>query len=211
MPTPVTPTEITPGLASAWTDVDVTAYVDAGNTAGVILHIVNNSVNERTWGVRKNGSDFTLTGILEDTSHTWTAVGIDGSDIFECYVSSTTDIDVYIVGYILSSEGGFFLNAADIPYQRQPTSLAWCDFDIAADTGANTAKLVFGLIKNIGGDYDHGVQCNGSTDNRDASLYGLDMRGFIIPCDSNEIFETYGSSSRSDFYVLGYLHDNTTI
>src|SRR5687767_12138048 len=53
VPTFITPLEVTPGVAAAFTDVDASAQVPAGAT-GVILHI--SGVSGIDIGLRKNGS-----------------------------------------------------------------------------------------------------------------------------------------------------------
>ncbi|HLA88485.1 MAG TPA: hypothetical protein VJL10_10710, partial [Anaerolineales bacterium] len=210
----VTPVEITPASTSAWTDVDVTAYVgaDAGSVAGVMLQIVNvSSSTEFTWGVRKNGSTDTLTAVIEDGGHTFAAIGVDSGDIFECYVTSTTSIDIYLVGYILTSEGSFFTNAVD---KSLTVADAWTDVDISGDTGADTAKVAFLLVHQSGaGSLEWGLRQNGSTDNirETATTTGwVDLRGAMIGVDANEIFEGYIGVTSIDFYLVGYLTANVT-
>ena len=206
MPTPVdTITEISPG-STDWQDVDVTAYVDAGSTAGVLLEIVNTTGQEYSWGVRKNGSTDTRTGVLEDGSHTFTAVGVDSNDIFEFYCDNTA-LDLYIVGYISNSEGTFFTNAIS----NTPSSTnTWCDWDISSDTGGNTAVCVFGYCYNNSNTRDHGIRQNGSTDDLKASIFQFDMRGFFCSVDANEVLEHYGSSVSTTAYITGYLTTNFT-
>ena len=132
----LTPTEFTVGAASAWTDVDVSASVPSGAT-GVILHIVNNSASTRAVGWRKNGSTDNRTKNINNDSHMWVAVGVDGSRIFEAYSGNTTDIDIYLVGYF-DSMAVFNTNAVDKSFDS-PTN-TWTDVNIASDTGADTGS-----------------------------------------------------------------------
>ena len=209
---PVTRTEITPGSASAWTDVDVTTQLgdDAGSVVGVMLEIVNTSASELTFGVRKNGSSDTTTGVIEDTGHTFVAIGVDSNDIFECYVSHILSIDVYIVGYITNDEGGFLTNAVE---KMNTYHTTYQDKDISADTGADTATCAFLLLKGAGGlTQQFSVRKNGSTDDREADIYAGDLRGVMISVDANEIFEAKGGSDGQNIQILltGWLKDNFT-
>ena len=89
MPTfKATPPDVTPVTKDAWTDVDVTAHVDAGSTSWVALRIHNGNVGNATAGVRKNGSTDTLTGTLNADEQIVVGIGVDASDIFEANVAA---------------------------------------------------------------------------------------------------------------------------
>lgn len=204
---PVARTQLADVALSTWTDVDVSAYVDAGNTAGIMLEIVNTAGIEYVWGARKNGSSDTLTGGIEDTGHTWVAIGIDSNDIFEFYMTNTA-IDLFIVGYISNSEGSFFTNAVD---KSLVSTGSWVDIDISGDTGGNTATLAFFLVTRLGAASSNwGLRKNGSTDNRTSSIFGDDLRGAMMSVDGSEILEGQISASLVDFYLVGYLTANFT-
>ncbi|GAI62390.1 unnamed protein product, partial [marine sediment metagenome] len=96
------PTEITPSTPSSWEDVDVSSYVPSGAT-GVILHIVNNHLaSGEHVGVRKNGSTDDRHSDFTPSAHFGAAIGVDTNRVFEAYVESTTNIDIYLIGYTVS-------------------------------------------------------------------------------------------------------------
>jgi hypothetical protein len=203
---PITPVEVTPGTAAAWTDVDVTSYVAAGAT-GVILHLVNNSsTNGIALGLRKNGStdDRAATG-LSSYRHCWAAIGVDANRIFEAYVGSTTLIDIYLVGYTMSGVT-FFTNA----YDKSLTSTgSWIDIPCAT-----VAPSATGLIFEVKGDtatyYAMGMRENGSTDSRIATTGRYGTFGIIIGCDTSQICEGYIGNTLVDFFLVGYITDGCT-
>lgn len=223
--TPVTPSEISHAVDTTWTDIDVTAQLggDAGSVAGVILQIVNNDGStENDWGVRKNGSGDTIVGDMEDTGQTWVAIGIDGSDVFEVYLQDASGMQIYIVGYILESEGTFLTNSVN---HNNTNVNAWEDWDISGDTtGGDVASVAFILMHN---DDVSSQLCgsslreNSSTDNRTGGgdfMHVAELIGGEMSVDGNEILETYintaghGCDSVDDveFYLVGWLIDNFT-
>jgi len=194
---PITPVEVTPGTASAWTDVDVSAYVPAGAT-GVVLHIVNkNAGSGLSIGVRKNGStDNRYDGIYQ-FNHEWAAVGIDANRILEAYVGSITDIDIWLVGYTTSGVT-FFTNAYD---KSLSTTSAWTDIDCSA-----VAPNAIGLIFEANGPgYGQGIRKNGSSDNRHLQPYSHIW--YIIGCDASQIVEGWIDNAVIDFFLVGYITD----
>lgn len=204
--TPITPIEVTPG-STGFQDVDVTANVgsDAGNIAGVILEIVNTDSSEFTWGIRKNGSTDNITGVIEDTGHTWAAIGTDSSDIFEASVSDTTNIDIYLVAYIIEDEGTFLTNAV-----TKTSGTSFTDIDISGDTtGDDVATSAFFLL-GIGSNLNFGLRENGSTDDRIKTHLSGDLRGAMMSVDVNEILEGKFSVADPTIHFVGYLIDNFT-
>ena len=214
MPTFITKVDVSPTYVAdaTWEDVDVTSHVgaDAGSVAGVLLQIENTLGTEYNYGVRKNGSTDTTNGDIEDAGHTFIAVGVDSSDIFEYYITNSTSasgVKVWLVGYITTDEGTFFDNAiTKVP----GTAATWEDWDISSDTGAETALCVFGYFRNTSSTVDCGVRKNGSTDAFQASLFAGDQRGFAMAVDGSEILEIYGPTSGFSFYITGYLTANFT-
>ena len=209
MPTPITPVELTISDSAQWVSVDVTAHVGAaaGNLAGVIVEVVNNSITAGDWGIQHTNCTSNIVGELEDNSHTWTGVGVDGDDAFEFYAESNTNIDLYLVGYIESGEGEFISGATALPTTLPSGSGSWENWDVSGSF-SGTILCVFGFMDNTAAATRYwGVRPDGSTDNRPKEALSDDMHGFIIGAVS-EIFEIYGSSASTDFYVTGVLTDN---
>ena len=200
---PLSAVEISPATASAWIDVDVSAYVPSGAT-GVILHCVNTSATAYAFGLRKNGSTDARIQNLHTTTHCWAAIGVDASRIFEAYVGDTTYIDIYLVGYTMSGVT-FFTNAYD---KSLTATAAWTDINCATEAPSAT-----GLVFEIAGGsaaYAMGLRKNGSTNNRIASAYYHCDFGVIIGCDASQICEGYIGNVAVDFFLVGYITDGCT-
>jgi len=205
---PTTRTEISHGVDNTWTDVDVTTYVKPGDTAGVMLEIVNTTGNEHTWGVRKNDSTDDITGVIEDTGHTWAAIGVDSDDIFELYLSDASEVDVYIVAYMTHSEATFLTNAS---LKNVVNTYTWEDIDISGDLGNDIPKVVFALVKNDGAAAlaRWGIRNDGSTDDFWGRMFDGDLRGAMSGISSSGVFEGYAQVAADiDFYVVGWMTAN---
>jgi len=203
---PVTRQEISPVAGMPYKDVDVTAYVDPGNTAGVMLEIINTSgATYYKWGVRKNGSGDTLENILMKIGHTWAAIGVDSNDVFEAYVENAA-IKIYIVGYITNAEGGFLTNTVNKTVARDA---AWHDINISGDTGGDTAICAFFLVQGSLGQ-SYGFRKNGSTDERKSQIYLSDnLHGAMMSVDGSEILEGFINGGVTiSFYLVGWLTAN---
>jgi len=198
----ITPTEITPGAAGAWTDADLSALIPAGAT-GVLLHIVNTSGTTYTCGWRKNGSTDARTNNLRATHHRWVAIGCDGSRIIELYVGHTTNIDVYLVG-AFGAEATFDTNATDVSLSGTG---AWTDIDVSGITGAATAiGVCIEGYSDTGSNW--GLRPNGSTDNR---LFPEDNHwSMIVGVDGSEILEAQIASVNTDMFVNGWFTSGFT-
>lgn len=199
---PITPVEVTPGTASAWTDVDVSASVPAGAT-GVVLHLVNtHASNNRAVGLRKNESTDDRRSALLPTVHLWAAIGVDASRIFEAYVGSTTEIDIYLVGYTVSGVT-FFTNA----YDKSLTTLTtWTDISAATEAPSATGLIFEGYTPTDY--YNVGFRKNGSSDDRRPIHYR--RLWVIVGCDTSQISEGYISNVAYDFFLIGYVTDGAT-
>ena len=199
---PITPTEVTPATANAWTDVDVSGSVPSGAT-GVILHIVNKSTDTvLAISVRKNGSTDNRTQTTHYIHHWWGAIGIDANRIFEAYVGSTTDIDIYLVGYTISGVT-FLTNATD---KSLGTAGSWLDIDCSTE-----APSAVGLIWEVTGtaNENFNFRKNGSTDNRiDGGVYR--HMWAMVGCDASQICEGWIQTTDVDFFLVGYVTDGAT-
>ncbi len=197
---PVARTLISPATKNSWEDVDVSPYVDPGNTAGIVLEVVCASLS-KTIGVRKNGSSDDFKDSTYNWRHYWVAIGVDSNDIFECYIQA--GIEIYIVGYVKNSEGAFFVNS--YPHQVS-TANVWEDIDLASETGGDTAKVAFFIFK-AGSNCQLGLRQNGSSDNR--CYYSEScFQGAMMSLDGNEVVEGKTNSTSYYFYFTGYLIDN---
>lgn len=202
---PVTRTDISPETTGEWVDVDVSAYVDPDNTAGVMLEIVNlDTYTDYYVGIRKNGSedDASIYYKVPSSYYRWTAIGIDENGIFECKINKL-QIHIFIVAYIKNTEGSFFTNFID----KSPGVTGWSDINISGDTGDDTAVCAFVRLKNIQTTwYNYALRKNGSTDEHYQGVKGIS--GGMMSVDVNEIFEAYIANTNVDIFLDGYLVDN---
>jgi len=198
---PITPVEVTPTTAGSWQAVDVSGSVPSGAT-GVILHCVNTSLTYAlAFGLRKNGSTDNRHSDLSASAHQWAVIGVDANRVFEAYIGSTTDIDIYLVGYTMSGVT-FFTNAYD---KSLSATGAWTD--ITCNTEAPSAiGLIFEGYATNG--YNVGFRKNGSSDNRTQVNYR--RLWAMIGCDASQVCEGYISNTAYDFFLVGYITDGAT-
>lgn len=189
-------TEVTPGSANAWTDVDLSSLIPSGAT-GVSLKFVNPSGGALAIGARKNGSTDNRTGTLGGSAWTTLTVGVDGSRIVEIYVGHTTNVDVYLTWWCDASCGEFLANAAN---KSTGTAGAYQDVDNSADTGASTAILAFFEVINSG---TFGIRRNGATE--DPRYSNSNHHGVAAVLDGSEICEQFISSTVTDLFLNGWL------
>jgi len=204
---PVARVDVNPGASLAWTDVDITAHVgaDAGNVAGVVLEIVGHVPWCQDVMLRKNGSGDTYVRQRTLETHQWCFIGTDATDIFEIYLSDHTGIDIYLVAYITTGEGSFFLNHI----AKAPAAGAWNDVDISGDTGGDTAVCAFFYIEEQGGaGKTFGIRNNGSGDNRHQQVNFWSLSGAFMSVDGAEKCEVYRQDANLKIWLLGYLTTN---
>jgi len=201
---PIDPVEVAVGATLAWTDVDISAHIPV-NATDVILHIVNtNAPTQYAIGLRKNGSTSNTYQNMHEINHFWAAIGVDANRIFEAYVGSTTDQDIYVVGYTMS--GVTFLTNGAV---KTPATGAWNDIDCSAEA-PNAVGLIFEVIGHASIFYDTGLRKNGSTDNHLGEHIGHTCFGAIIGCDDSQICEGYRESFWQYFALVGYITDGAT-
>ncbi len=200
---PITPTEITAGASGEWTPMDASALIAEGAT-GVILHVVNTAGFDRDLGLRKNGSTDDRYTDADGVAHFWAMIGVDGDRIFEAYVQSTTEIDIYVVGYTMAGVA-FSTNADD---KSLGFALDWYDIDCSTE-----APSAIGLIFEITGvlwSDAAGLRKNGSSDDRHPPGGEHYTFGAIIGCDGSQVCEGYVGHINNDFFLVGYITDGCT-
>ena len=200
----IDPVEVTPATANAWTDVDVSAYIPAGST-GVLLHLENAGGADLASGIRKKGSTDSRTQFTKRLAHHWAAIGVDENRVFQAYVGSTVDINIFLTGYTTAGVT-FFTNAVD---KSLGTVNTWVDIDISADTGSDTATVA--IIEVVAtADRYYGFRKNGSTE----SILQDPVRHAwaIVEVDANETLEGQVEDVAVDFFLIGYTlnNDNTS-
>lgn len=205
------PVDVTPGTTGSWQDVDLTAYVDAGATAGVYLEFINTGGTHRQALARKNGStDQATPGTIDDqepVSHTFRAMGVDTNDIVEIYLE-TTGFEVYLWGYFKEDESTFLTNRVD--KSTTWTGAAWNDVDISGDISSETASLAF-LTVNIGPSFvtdDSSLRPNGWSSSPGVTGEIYENTGQIVGLDSNNIFEYWSDEADQEVYLNGWMQED---
>lgn len=194
-----------------WQDIDIGAYVgdNTGDVVLVGLEISNTDSSDHNVGLRKNGSTDTTTGrIFSDSHHIGYVIGVDGNDIFEINRDDIS-VEAYIVTYAINIEAVSFTNGISKAIAASET---FEDEDISGDTGEDTSKVAFFILKNPSGDNTtFTLRENGSTDNRTDSgiLWGLQYSSISMSVDENEILEGYRFGSMN-YWLVGYLKENVT-
>lgn len=189
-------TEVTPGSAGSWQDVDLSALIPSGAVA-VGLLFVNTAAGTNAVGARKNGSTDNRNATLSGTAWTAFHVGVDGSRIVEVYVGHATNVDVYLFWWADGAAAGTLTNAAD---KSTGTAGAYQDVDISADTGADTALVAFFEIINAG---TFGIRCNTATE--DPRYSNSNHHGVAANVDGSEICEQHISSTVIDLFLNMWL------
>lgn len=200
---PIDPVEVTPGTASAWTDVNGADFGVPSGATGIIAHLINNGAGALAVGLRNNGSTDNRTQSLYSYTHCWAAIGVDADRKFEAYVGSITQIDIYIVGYTMSGVT-FFINAVT-PFT---TLGAWTDFDYSP-YAPNAIGLIF-EVNSTSTPYGMGLRNDGSTDNRINQISDHNSFGMIIGCSASQICEGYTTYISQQFRLVGYIIDGAT-
>jgi len=195
----ITPVDVTPGTVGSWQDIDVSSYVSAAAT-GVMIRATTVGTGRIHW--RKNGSTDALEYFSDTYEQIWFCCGIDGSDIFEMYIKTLSE--VFLIGYT-EEEATYFTNITDI---QTGSASTWNDYDISGDTGGDTA--IAAILNFRGGGHSvYGVRKNGSTDNIAREKYG--HIGMIIGVDSSEILEGYQVTTADPCYLTGYFTKGITM
>ncbi len=98
-----TPTEKTPASAGSWQNVDCSAIIPAGALAAILL-IRNSGASNWIACVRKKDSadDFSATHKCGSWRQHHGVVGLDGSRVFQAYVGHATEVDIFVLGYLVT-------------------------------------------------------------------------------------------------------------
>lgn len=202
------PVDVTPTDDGTYHDVDVTSYVSSAS--GVLLRVSHTSGGDLDFAARKNGSTDDYYADVQTNGHIYYAIGIDGSDIFECKLQTTgSSWLIELLGYFDSTDVVFFDDAVASP----ATQAAWTDWDISSDTGVDTAIAAIcfahchsGSVKEVG------FRKNGSTDDRTHDVPIQSIQGaIVVGVDGSEIFEYYRETDFIDPYVIGYIKSGVTM
>jgi hypothetical protein len=201
------PIDVTPTDDGTYQDVDVTSYVS--NASGVLLRVSHADTSARSFALRKNGSTDDYYADVWDDHHTYYAVGIDSSDIFECKLESITPAwSIELIGYFDADDVTFLTNAVEAP----TTTGAWTDWDISSETGTDTAIAAICFVYAPYTTSNVGFRKNGSTDDRtNDTAYNTLVGGVVVGVDGAEILEYYRENTSIDPMLTGYFTAGVTM
>jgi hypothetical protein len=196
----ITPVEVSPDVADAWTDCDVSAHIPS-TAVGVILRCTIIAGTSRPFGLRKNGStDNRITTFLNNWQQCC-FIGCDGGQIFEVWQGGTaTDIDIRLVGYFEAADAHFFTNAID---KSTATTGSFVDVDITGDLQGGDTAPKGAILEFVDVGEAWGVRVNGSSDSR--VRRGSGHTWAMVGVDAGDIFEQHIQSISVDCFEVGYL------
>jgi hypothetical protein len=208
MPFAVSPVNVSPTpSAGVYQTVDISPYVPAGEVAsGALVWVLGTTSAEYDYRIRKKGSTDDRSGVIENDDGqgpgiTQIAVGVNAANEFEVELENSST-EFWLVGVYLENEAVFFTDAVRIP---SPGS-SFTTVDLSGDTGTDTATMAFytGLQGTQTGGYS--ARAVGEPGDRNANLFGSDLRGFHIPLSANEQFEHITATWLSA-WIHGYHKD----
>lgn len=192
--------------AGSYQDVDVSGDISQGLT-GVLLHIHNSGSSEYEWAVRKNGSTDDIKSNIAAGAHAWAMIGVDGSKIFEAYISHA-DIKIWLEGY--TRLGIEFL---DNKVDKTPAT-GWQTVDCSGDVGGAEALALIFMVENTTADAlrPYGIRMNGSTDSHSLGNAGFvnqaggEVHFLMIGCDVDQKIQfTHAIADDTKLYLIGYV------
>lgn len=185
--------------ASAWTDWDTTLDGVPAGATGIILLLA--PTTSRTIGFRKNGSTTdNPKGAITQNYQATVFCGVDGSGIAEYWVSATTSLTIYLIGYFDSDET-FITDPAD--KSSGITLSSWSNTVTLSEVAAGSKGALWGILHSGGNAW---AREKGSTD-ATTSLFLSGQGAFpgaVCGIDANKDVELYKSVAATKIFFLGY-------
>lgn len=185
------------GTTGAWTDVDISSDTGGATAVAAIIEAEGTNTTQEVL-FRKNGS--TDTHVYDPIdSHTWLIVGVDGSEIYECYTGGLAG-DHYLVGYI-TTDITMHTNRTDVT----PTGDGAYEDLTALPTGSNG-----GIYLLLAGGNKVNVRKNGSSDDWYYKPGGHSYAWVAVEADASRIVEGICEGAGGEIYEAGYFEGATT-
>ena len=193
--------DVTPSTEDQWTDVDVTANVDA-DADGVILFTTSTSNVDRNYGVRAVGSTFNITSLdLDGYENAMYLVGINSENKFEVYHGNFATTKFYLIAQTKGSVV-YFLEEVAV---TDPATGSWQELD-ADDYNIPAAAngLFFRIANTNPSDRVASIRHADSTDSwtPDAGSGTHFMAGVGLRPDN--VWDQYIAHTDVDFYIPAY-------
>jgi hypothetical protein len=207
---------LTIDTATAWTDIDLSAYMTDGYVAEIMLCNRQDGAAV-TMGVRTNSSSLERSVAIHEaesasvettdcTTYTM-CVKTDASGVIDYYTSSTTTVDFILIGYF-----GSEITYTELMVTGSSASTGWQDWDLtdSLDQDGRVCEILSGNAAR-GVEYNFGCRVEGSGLNRYILIHESETNGnngFVTACgtDANGILEMYlGNASNEFFRCLGYF------
>lgn len=185
-----------------WLDIDISGDTEA-NTATCAWTSARSTqyLKHFTIAQRCNGSTDDRTRILVNSHMASYATPVDGSEIFEFYISDVTDIQyfvLYLAGYSMSNINGW-ANAKD--YSTGST-LSWNDTDMSGDIPEGNDGALVHLWPTVDAAKSYGLRKNG--DEYDNYRYVMKHTHAWVALDSGRVCEQKVNSLDADLFLLAY-------
>lgn len=209
-------TNVTPGGALAWTDIDLSGSLSPG-ASGAVFILENDSVNKKNISVRKNGQAFdfaTSCDVGENDNTAFAICGVDGSRVCEGYVEHAAVCKILLIG---ETDSNVVFMGEPQDYSLGGTG-SWTEIDLSGDVPAGATGAIIQIInKDAGATGRIGlVRCNNSTDDFSADGYVQGSTAYgqtfmMVAVDGDRKIEGYISDTDVDFYLVGYTKSPVTM
>lgn len=183
------------GTTFSYVDADISADTGTDTALAAVIETITNNVSNQVY-LRKNGS----TDDFKDGfgQHIFSIVGVDGSEIFEQYISSTT-VDTFLVGYI----------TANVTMHTNATSRATATTGSYEDVAALPSGAIGGIYTVVAAGQnnalDYAVRKNGSSEDIYRSCSNVNPGAAIVECDGSLLVEQKIAGAAVDLYESGYF------
>lgn len=199
----------TPG-STGWVDTDCSAQTEH-EPVGLIFRIKNKSADTiRAYGLRKNGSTDAFTqgqagylNIAPGAVH-YAMIGCDASVICEVQVSSISDVEVFLVGYIFGGMA-FFTNAHD---KSLSNFGSYVDVDLSGEAPTSAWGIIQVNCQDAAGRYAALRYPGKSADDYNKVTYGAWKPQHV---SSEHVFEAKVQDTTVDFWLVGYVEQTALV
>lgn len=185
-----------PASNNTWTDKDISSDTGTNTAIGAIVWAGQGTALSGTFGMRCNGS---TDNIPDSTGIVCAVRKVDGSEIFETYVSSTTNFSVLCVGYFKAG-ATFNTNGTDVSLG---TTGSYTDLTALGTGAVGSAYFVY---RQTGAAYGTrwNIRKNGASDDTYVNA-SWEISSAFPECDSSQLCEGKIETTGVDFYDHGYF------
>lgn len=193
------PVDVTPSTFGVYTDIDVSAHVLASAT-GVVVRVSQDGGVGNTYSLRRKGASDDHYHTINTTSHNWEPVPLDAARVFQARLQSSA-LHLELVGWF-GPEATWPAEPLDI--SPLPWGTGYRDIDIAALTGADTAKAAMLLFRDTAVAQVF-ARAKGST--ADLRAYTAGRQPVACAVNASEVLQATCGKSSGRLALRGWLTD----